>query len=198
MKKSVAQKANDAKLAELILYLSKRSEGDVFFGAVKLNKLLFYIDFLAYLHLGKSVTGHKYRKLEHGPAPTKFVQIRRRLIQNKALAVQRMPVYGKEQQKHLALRQPNTALFGGEEIALAEQVLQGCSTHSASEISDLSHQFIGWKLAKLGETIPYSVALVGTREPSESEKSHARTLIPAARKCLTNATPQNRHSRAGI
>jgi hypothetical protein len=51
------QHANDDKLKELVVYLSSLSEGDEYWGAVKLNKLLFYIDFVASRRFGKSVTG---------------------------------------------------------------------------------------------------------------------------------------------
>ena len=51
------------KLRELILYLARESEGDDYFGVVKLNKLLFYIDFEAYRRFGKSVTEQEYQAL---------------------------------------------------------------------------------------------------------------------------------------
>src|SRR4051794_11181803 len=60
---------DDRKFRELVLYLAERSEGDKHFGATKLNKLLFYADFVYYLYFGNSITGHTYQKLEHGPAP---------------------------------------------------------------------------------------------------------------------------------
>ena len=41
-----AAHANDAKLRELVLYICYLSEGDNSFGKVKLNKILFYADFL--------------------------------------------------------------------------------------------------------------------------------------------------------
>jgi hypothetical protein len=44
------------KLQELILYVAKMSEGDPAFGAIKLNKLLFYSDFRAFLDARKSIT----------------------------------------------------------------------------------------------------------------------------------------------
>ena len=58
-----------SKLQELILYIARRSEDDRHFGANKLNKLLFYSDFLAYAKTGRSFTGAPYERLEHGPAP---------------------------------------------------------------------------------------------------------------------------------
>ncbi len=53
---------DDIKLRELVLYLATLSEGDATFGKVKLNKLLFYADFNAYLKFGKPITGHEYQK----------------------------------------------------------------------------------------------------------------------------------------
>jgi len=50
------QKRDDTKLKELILLLARESEGDPHFGATKLNKELFYTDFLAYLNFGQAVT----------------------------------------------------------------------------------------------------------------------------------------------
>lgn len=43
-------------------------------------------------------------------------------------------------------------------------------------MSDLSHNFAGWKLANIGEEIPYCVALVGNREPTPEEIEYGKTL----------------------
>src|SRR6267154_5777818 len=73
---------NEAKFKELVLLVAKQSEGDGTFGATKLNKLLFYIDFLSYLNLGKAVTGMQYQKLDRGPAPKKLVPITKQMTEN--------------------------------------------------------------------------------------------------------------------
>ena len=46
------QKFNEGKFRELILYVARRSEDDKYFGAVKLNKILYFSDFNAYRELG--------------------------------------------------------------------------------------------------------------------------------------------------
>jgi hypothetical protein len=61
-------KPDREKLRELILHVARRSEGDIAFGVTKLNKLLFFIDFLACLRFGKPITGEEYQKLDNGPA----------------------------------------------------------------------------------------------------------------------------------
>ena len=57
-------KPDDNKLRELVLYIAVLSEGDPAFGKVKLNKLLFFADFTAYLSFGKPITGHEYQKTQ--------------------------------------------------------------------------------------------------------------------------------------
>jgi len=47
-----SQIQDDEKLRELILYLADNSNGDESFGALNLNKHLFYADFYAYVYLG--------------------------------------------------------------------------------------------------------------------------------------------------
>ena len=48
---------DERKLKELILYVADRCEADPTFGAIKLNKTLFYADFLAFASTGKPITG---------------------------------------------------------------------------------------------------------------------------------------------
>ena len=60
---------NMEKLRELILYICRASESDEAFGKVKLNKLLFFSDFSAYVDLGQSITRQDYKKLKQGPVP---------------------------------------------------------------------------------------------------------------------------------
>ena len=55
MAKRAKFKPDDRKLAEMILLIAKRSEGDPAFGAVKLDKLLFHCDFSAYLTYGTPI-----------------------------------------------------------------------------------------------------------------------------------------------
>jgi len=47
-----SQIQDDEKLRGFFLYLADNSNGDERFGAVNLNKLLFYADFYTYVYLG--------------------------------------------------------------------------------------------------------------------------------------------------
>ncbi len=172
------------KLRELVLYISRRSEGDHCFGAVKLNKILFYVDFLAYRHFGMPITGAEYQKLNHGPAPRQLRPLRDRMEREGALAVRKTKFGGYAQHRTLALREPILGKFTAEEIALVDEIIQELWGDNASEVSARSHRFVGWQLAKLGETIPYSVALLTRRDPTEKERRHGLRLEDAAQTAL--------------
>ena len=56
---------------------------------------------------------------------------------------------------------------------------------NATEISDQSHIFLGWKAAHLQETIPYSTALVSRRPPTDHERMRGLRLQSLAEKHLS-------------
>ena len=176
---------NEKKLKELILYICFKSETDESFGATKLNKILFYADFLAYIRLGKAITGEEYVALSQGPAPKNLIPIREELVNEKRLAIRKRDYYGKNQQKPIALDAPDLSLFSPTEIAFIDDLIEKVRDMNATEISNLSHSFMGWRLAEEGEQIPYEVALVGSRHVTERDSEIAQMLEPVAQKYIS-------------
>ncbi len=172
------------KFRELIIFIAAKSAGDRRFGATKLNKLLFYIDFLAYLRLGNSISEQRYQKLENGPAPRGLVPARTKMLASGEIALQKENYYGRDQHRIVALREPDLSLFTGPEVGLMEVVVQDFLGKNASEISQESHEFIGWELAKIGEDIPYEVALVAIPESSKKIIQRGSELAAMARSFL--------------
>jgi hypothetical protein len=167
---------NDAKLKELILFVASRSQDDPRFGSTKLNKLLFFADFLAYVKLGKAITNHPYMRLPNGPAPKAMVPIVKQMVRAQSLAIQDRDHYGKTQKVPIALREADLSLFSSAEIAVVTDVLDACRKKNAKGISSLSHKFAGWKLAKDRETIPYEVALVQFKKPRKQDIEKALAM----------------------
>lgn len=164
------------KLRELILYISNLSEADEAFGSIKLNKLLFFSDFLAYLELGASITDQEYQKLKNGPAPRVMLPLINDMQVVKQLAIAEHRYFGRTQKRPLALREANLTRFSGHEIALVDSVLRLFKEHNATKISELSHNFAGWELAEEGETIPYGSALLETKPLTLQERQWAHDL----------------------
>lgn len=163
---TTGQVANDAKFKELILFICARSEGDAPFGAIKLNKLLFFCDFLAFRKFGKAITGQRYQKLKNGPAPRVLLPLIKQLQDEGAVAQASRDYHGHEQKRTLALREPKLNLFEATEIALITELIEEFWGENATQMSDLSHEFRGWQLTSEGEDIPYEVAAVEFEQQS--------------------------------
>lgn len=151
----------DEKMRELILYLAAKSETDPRFSSTKLNKLLFYCDFGAYRQLGRSITGHSYQKLQFGPVPKVMLPILEQMKLDRECVEIERDHFGRSQRRVVALRAPDVSLFTAEELRLADRILEELWRSNATEVSDLSHDFIGWKAAALNEIIPYETVFVG-------------------------------------
>jgi hypothetical protein len=167
---------SDAKLAELVLYISDRCQLDPTYGSTKLNKILFYSDFLFYANKGVPITGQEYMRLDNGPAPRRLLPVRSDLIERRELVVRNQPYGGLSQKRPIALRDADISGFAGDEIAMVDSVIDQLWGKNAKEVSDLSHLFDGWKLALDRETIPYETALISDAEPTESDYAFAREL----------------------
>jgi uncharacterized phage-associated protein len=179
---------NEEKFRELLLFIARRSENDPRFGAIKLNKLLFYCDFMAYLMFGKPITGQEYFALENGPAPRYMVRVREQMVKSKEIAISRKTTLSGIQERVLALREADPNKFEPSEIDLVTRILDVCRSQSGTELSELTHKFAGWRLAADKETIPYEVALVGNRPPTPAERSYGLRLEALAEQCLTEGS----------
>jgi hypothetical protein len=140
-----------SKLQELILYIAPRSEADRHFGANKLNKLLFYSDFLAYAETGRSITGATYERLEHGPAPRGLTATLEEL--KPACAEAERDYLGRKQRRIMALREPDLSELTGAEVALVDELVDRLRNHGEEVVGELADRFVGWQVAEVGEEI---------------------------------------------
>ena len=162
-------KPDGERIKELILMLSELSEGDEFFASTKLNKLLFFVDFLSYLQFGKSISGHMYEAMPEGPMIKRFYEIRREMEASQDLFIQLREFGGYVQHKIKALKNADPGKFTGAEMSLIQHVISDYRDMNASRISALSHEFLGWQAVNVGEEIPYETALVSTEDLTKEE-----------------------------
>ncbi len=168
---------DEAKLGELILYVSQKSAMDPKFGSVKLNKILYLSDFLAFGIWGEPITGVPYQHLKKGPAPKRLVPIRDELVSRRDLAIQELPLKSGNLQKHpVNLREPKLDLFSGKEIALVDKVIEALWGLDAEEASEFSHRFVGWKMTKENDPIPYGSIFISDEPLSEAETLRGQQL----------------------
>ena len=156
------------KFRELLLYIGTKCEDDIYFGATRLNKQLFYGDFLAFMRLGRPITGADYMALEYGPAPRHLLPIRAQMIEDDELIFEQRA----NRERIVPLGEADLSSLTAAEISIVGEVIEALTDASANEVSELSHHFLGWLAAmQEGKTngkhtsIPYSTAWVGQIDP---------------------------------
>jgi hypothetical protein len=167
---------DSTKFKELLLYVCQKTADDPKCGATKLNKILFYSDFMAFAKFGKPITGATYQHLEHGPAPREFLPSRKALEANGEVVLVPRLHYGHQQKALVALREANLSVFGPQEIAMVDWVIQQCWEHNATSISEKSHELPGWRFAREGEDIPYESVFLTTEPLTHYEISRGREI----------------------
>lgn len=172
--------ADERKLAELILYISEKCANDPTFGAVKLNKILCFSDFLFYAYNDRGITNVEYQKLPNGPAPRRLIPVRDQLINNGDLAVQEVALKsGLTQKRTVNLRRPNLEIFTGTEIAMVDRIIESMENTTAENVSEMSHNLVGWLVADEGETIPYNTIYFANPPLTQDDRNRARELKEA-------------------
>lgn len=164
------------RLRELILYIADKCEYDRAFGAVKLNKILFFTDFISFAEYGESVTGVRYKKYQRGPTPTTLRSIRDEMESVGDIVLKKKEYQGRTQHRVISLREPNFNKFGARDIALVDRVIEMLWEHNASEVSEMSHDR-AWQNAMEGEAIPYEAAFVSDEQLTERDVSIAEEMI---------------------
>lgn len=159
------------KFSELLLYIAQKSADDPRFGAVKLNKILFFSDFIAYRRLGKPITGATYQRLNEGPAPRQMMPTRRIMVSMRELDIELRPYFNGLQQRIVALRPAKLGVFSADELEIVDEVIAELWDMTARDVSDYSHRELGWILAKPGDVIPYETAWLSSDPlPQEAEE----------------------------
>src|SRR5438132_259644 len=122
---TVAYKPNfePAKFKELMLYAAEKSVADPTFGATKLNKILFFSDFLCFGLAGHAITGATYQRLKNGPAPVQLLAMEKEIEVTKEGYFALRPYFNLTQKRLIAMRPANRKRFSIEEFDLINDVI---------------------------------------------------------------------------
>ena len=171
---------SEQRFRELLLYICEKCATDPKFGATKLNKILYFSDFLAFARLGQPITGFEYQRERNGPVPKRLVPIRNEMLRTGDLAVQPVKLAnGRVQQRSVNLREPRLDIFTPQQIALVDSIIEAFRGFTADEVSDFSHQMVGWKIANTGESIPYETVFVSAEPLTDADIQRAQELAKA-------------------
>jgi len=171
---------SDERFRELLLYVCEKCATDPKFGATKLNKILYFSDFLAFARFGEPITGFEYQRERNGPVPKRLLPVRAEMVKAGDLAVQPIKLAnGRVQQRSVNLREPKLDSFTPKQIALVDVIIEKFWGFNADEVSDFSHQMVGWKIADEGESIPYESVFISAEPMTEADIQRAKELAKA-------------------
>jgi hypothetical protein len=169
--------AGEERLRELILYVASRCQRDSKFGATKLNKILWWSDFIAYAELGHPITGVEYMRLGKGPVPKRLVPIREDMESRREIAVSQVKVgFGDYTQKRIVpLRSPKLDIFSAPEIELVNRVIDALWSKTAAGVSALSHGK-AWEVADDHGPIPYEAVFLSDDKVNRYDVGRTKEL----------------------
>ncbi|MFP5250622.1 MAG: Panacea domain-containing protein [Acidobacteriota bacterium] len=169
---------NREKFKSLVHYVCAKTEDPSQLGATKLNKILWYSETLAFLNYGQPVSGAKFVKRQFGPAPTAILPILAELEAEQKIVVRNVSFHGFPKKEFISMTEPVLDdEFTADEIAIVDYVIDTiCRTHTATSISNLSHDDI-WEMAAIGEELPLYVSLAEKGEITEEDVAWADKKI---------------------
>jgi len=143
-------------------------------GSVKLNKILWLSDFMAYRDLQEPITGARYVRRPLGPVPHQILPVLNDLEAEGALTVSETKFHGKPKKTYSVHKPASDDMFTPEEKAIVDRMIDFvCDWHTAASISEFSHDHI-WKAAKEGEEIPYMTVFAKPGTITQEDRDWAR------------------------
>ena len=153
------RKPNLARLKEMVVFFAHQ----VPCFKTKMNKLLFYADFLCFRELGASMSGARYKAIPYGPVPDKFQTLFENLAETDVIDLLYTALDNGSRKEKLIGRADRPfypALFTATEIGFLEKVAATFIDTTPTEIVAISHKEKGWIENESGKRfIAYDYAL---------------------------------------
>ncbi len=132
------------RAAQMVLFFAQNMP-DLF--KTKLNKLLFYADFLHFSQKGQSISGMEYRAIEFGPVPADFDKLLVRLSEDNLVEVREKKIGETDYTGEIIQPKQNydSTLFEPEQQKVLIEVANRFSKMTAKQVVDISHKEEGWK-----------------------------------------------------
>jgi putative zinc finger/helix-turn-helix YgiT family protein len=146
------------KLENMILYLAKQLDGVL---KTKLNKLLWYCDFLHFKETSVSITGAQYMHYQYGPVPRHYGLVTG-IMESVGLLDKNEVGFNTEEgivgEQFTALVEPNKDIFSETELKVMQFVIDTFRTHTATRVMNQSHQETAYRKSGDRDVISYEHA----------------------------------------
>lgn len=153
------RKPSLARLKEMVVFFAHKVPSY----KTKMNKLLFYADFLCFRELGVSISGARYKAIPYGPVPDKFQTLFENLAETDVIDLLYTPLDNGSRKEKLIGREDrpfNPNLFSSTEISFLDKVASKFIDTTPSDLVEISHKEKGWIENETAKGfIPYDYAL---------------------------------------
>jgi len=156
-----------AKLREAVHFVCKKMALEpAKLGAVKLQKIIWYLDVRSYGLTGRTVTGATFVKGQYGPYTREIGSAVKELVSADRLFTDTEEFFDNEKTRFIGKGATDMSVFSDRERRWLDEISQDiCEGHTAGSISDRSHGAI-WRMARFGEVIPFAATTIKLRAPS--------------------------------
>lgn len=143
---------NLEKAANVVLYFLDQKYTYI----TRLNKYLFYADFLNFSRTGYSITGLNYGAIDMGPVPNLYNLLYGMMDSERYIKYSYDFQHDKELPKYIPLKKFNSELFTEQETETLKTVLKKFRFEKTGKIIEISHDEDAWKKnVKKKATISY-------------------------------------------
>ena len=165
------------RLREMILYVAERCAEAKYFGAVKLNKIIWKADFDAYAARRKPITGREYRRRYFGPALLEMLPVHREMQREGLIRVDLRDFGdGYVEQRTIALEEPDLRWFDQDDLSFVDAAIQYYWEKTGTEASDDSHG-AAWRTRKDNDPMSYELAFLSDQPLDLPHVMHIESLI---------------------
>lgn len=167
------------RFEELVLYISWKTQDDPSFGRVKLAKVLFYSDLAAFAEEGQALTGATYYHYKFGPFPRALYEAEERIHDSGRAEVERISQGDRAGEQKILPQgtlDAEVVFEKGWHQPLVDSYIEKISALPSWKVSDESHDHPGWALTVMNEEIPYHVAHMSRRRPTERDRARGEVL----------------------
>ncbi len=146
---------NKNKYGNAILFFVKYCNNQ-YLGATKLNKLLYYLDFISFRDRGKPVTNDVYIHKQYGPVPSEVDEVLTELHSAGSLGVERILYKDSDTFKYETKISPDEKVFDAYEKKLLESICNEFSLWSTEKIVGQTHLEAPWFYSKPLEKVDFN------------------------------------------
>jgi hypothetical protein len=156
------------KLKETIHFVCRKTgTGSKVLGAVRLQKILWNFDLRSFQATGYACTGAVFVRGFRGPYAPLASEAIVQLVRERRFFADTTKFFDNDKARLVGKGETNKSLFSSRELAwLQEAMREICDDRSTGSVDGKWHE-VAWRIARLGEEIPFEATAVTIVRPSK-------------------------------